>query len=293
MDGLTDSGPTNGRYIGRRSGGLSRLSFARPAVTSTARMERGSSNCEGPQRFPTWYTATGQTSDAHDKQLPSPQGRLRNGEPIEVTFDAELASGRGVELLSVRHQLVSLAVDHLEGDGLRLRRFGFVEVPALPPGSRFALEVDIATEQGVRLTHEMWATAVDITSGESAPDVGPAFMSALAGGELKDPQWCTASLSNQRVEDLKNAVWERRAMDEPQRKAESEAVTRARLQARRQSLLIKIQKAQTTLSTVQERERDPRIIRMAEGRVRNVTQDLERLNADLTKPHESRLPSVQ
>jgi hypothetical protein len=80
---------------------------------------------------------------------------------------------------------------------------------------------------------------------------------------------------------LKEVSWARHREEESRRRLDNEALVQARLDARKASLQVKIHKAKATLDVVRERERDPRVIRMAEGRIRNLGQDLEQLEAEL------------
>jgi len=76
------------------------------------------------------------------------------------------------------------AVVVLGESSLALRRFGSVTIASstMAHGRRYLVTVDLATTTGLRPLLELWATAVDIDSGEIDPGVGDALLTALAGG---------------------------------------------------------------------------------------------------------------
>jgi len=85
---------------------------------------------------------------------------------------------------------------------------------------------------------------------------------------------------------LRNAAWARREREEPRRRVDNEAMAAGRLEAREASMRIKLAKAQSTLARVQQDQRDPRILRIHEGRIRNLGQDLEHLRAEYERQRE-------
>ena len=287
VEGLSNSGPSEGRYVGSTE--------VRALVETLVAATHGSltdANRDGVHLL----RGTPALSDLiwrfQSKQRGSRlsavpfQARLRNGEPIEVTFDAELASVRDVELLSVRHPLVELALDHLEADSLRLRRYGVAEVPTLPPGRRYGVTVEVVEQTGIRPARELWAIAVDLLSGEPAADVGGELLAALASGSMRDAAWGSPTPMAPLLGALRQAAWERRDQEEPRRRLDNEAMAKGRLGAREASLRIKLQKAEATLALVRQDRRDPRVLRMHEGRIRNIRQDIENSRADYARQRE-------
>ncbi len=282
VEGLTDSGPADGRYVGSSEV----IALIEDLLSATG------GRLDAAGRAGVWllrgsaelsdliYTFRGMQG-ATRRSAMLLQGRIRNGEPIEVTFDADLASSRDVELLSIRHPLVDVALHNLENDGLRLRRYGLARLDALPAGTRYAVSVDLIAATGVRPSKELWATAIDICTGESAPDVGLQLLEAVASGALAEAAHVRPTPMEPFLVPLRDIVWSRHHAEESRRRLDNEALVRARLDARRASLEIKLQKARATLDVVMERERDPRVIRMAEGRIRNLGQDLQQLEAEL------------
>ena len=282
VEGLSESGPVDGRYVGttevrtliehmlRATGGKLEKS-ERPGIL----LLRGSNELSD-----LIYRFRG-TQGASRRSAVLFQGRISNGEPIEVTFDADLASTRDVELLSLRHPIVDVAVQQLENDGLGLHRYGIGRLATLPSGTRYAVTVDLVASTGVRPTKELWSTAIDIQTGAVAPDIGVQLMEAVANGSLEEATGATPTPMEPFLASLKEVSWARHREEESRRRLDNEALVRARLDARKASLQVKIHKAKATLDVVMERERDPRVIRMAEGRIRNLGQDLEQLEAEL------------
>lgn len=284
VEGLSESGPADGRYVGTtevrtliehllRATGGGLENSKHPGI----QLLRGSKELSD-----LIYRFRG-TQGASRRSAMLFQGRVSNGEPIEVTFDADLASTRDVELLSLRHPIVDVAVQQLENDGLGLHRYGIGRLRTLPSGTRYAIAVDLVASTGVRPTKELWSTAIDIQTGAVAPDVGVQLLEAVANGSLEEATGATPTQMEPFLALLKEASWARHREEELRRRLDNEALVRARLDARKASLQVKIHKAQATLDVVLERERDPRVIRMAEGRIRNLGQDLEQLEAELEK----------
>ena len=287
VEGLSSSGPSEGRYVGASE----IFALVETLVTATkGTLVRG--DLEGvfvlrgtPALSDLVWSFQSKHRGSRLSAVPF-QARLRHGEPIEVTFDAELASVRDVELLSVRHPLVELAVDHLEADTLRLHRYGVAEVPSLPRGERFAVTIDLVEQTGIRPARELWASSVDLRTGEAAPDVGGELLAALASGALRESTWGTTADMRRWLGSLRNAAWARREREEPRRRVDNEAMAAGRLEAREASMRIKLAKAQSTLARVQQDQRDPRILRIHEGRIRNLGQDLEHLRAEYERQRE-------
>lgn len=284
VEGLSESGPADGRYVGTTE--------VRALIEHLLRVTGGElENSKHPgilllrgskELSDLIYRFRG-TQGASRRSAILFQGRISNGEPIEVTFDADLASTRDVELLSLRHPIVDVAVHQLENDRLGLHRYGIGRLATLPSGTRYAVAVDLVSSTGVRPTKELWPTAIDIETGAVAPEIGVQLLEAVANGSLEEATGATPTPMEPFLASLKEVSWARHREEESRRRLDNEALVRARLDARKASLQVKIHKAKATLDVVMQRERDPRVIRMAEGRIRNLGQDLEQLEAELEK----------
>jgi len=287
VDGMTDSGPVDGRYVGAAEVRMLVGTLVRStgAVLSAPDGE-GVHTLRGTQQLGDLLWNMRRQEKGSKYPIATLQARLVNGDPIEVTFDAELASRRDVELLSVRHPLVGLAVRQLAADSLNLRRFGRVAVPGLPTRQRYAVEIDLVETTGVRPSRELWATAVDIGTRALADDAGPAILTALAEGTLGDAQPVGDDAVRSLLPRVKDAAWSRRNAEERERRADNDALVEARLQSGRHSLQLKIDRVTATLEQVRRDERDPRVIRLHEGRLRNLREATAELEATATAQRE-------
>ncbi|MEU1595118.1 helicase-related protein [Streptomyces sp. NPDC005708] len=110
-------------------------------------------------------------------------------QPLRACFTAHTSTQTAAPLLSVRHPLVRTAHWWFMEQAATLGRYGRVQVPGLPPGSRYLVEVRLARADGARPRRELWTTAVDTASGREVPEVGTALLTALASGDLADPPW--------------------------------------------------------------------------------------------------------
>lgn len=282
VEGLSESGPVDGRYVGTTEVRALIDHILRATGSNLEKSEQpGILLLTGSKELSDLIYRFRGTQAASRRSAVLFQGRISNGEPIEVTFDADLASTRDVELLSVRHPIIDVALQHLERDRLALHRYGLARLATLPFDTRYAVTVDLVAATGVRPTKELWSTAIDIRTGAIAPDVGVQLLEAVANGSLEEATEAIPTPMEPFLTALKEVSWARHRDEESRRRLDNEALVEARLDARKTSLEVKIDKARATLDVVMERERDPRVIRMAEGRIRNLGQDLEQLEAEL------------
>ena len=197
VDGLTESGPGNGRFVG-------------PTELHAVLVEllkRTHGQLRGPDEEGIYHLTGSRelaaallSSNVPDGGSRHPRARLaamlRDEEPMPVTLSAEAASGRDIDLLSSRHPLVKLALEVLSESSLVLRRFGRATVPALPAGRRYLVTVDLAATTGLRPLLELWATAVNVDTHEIDPDAGDVLLAALADGTLADAPPAEATLTD-------------------------------------------------------------------------------------------------
>jgi hypothetical protein len=206
---------------------------------------------------------------------------LREGQPVEVTLSSEQASHWDVELLSTRHPLVRLAVDDLGQEVLDLRRFGRVALPGLPAGRSYLAAVYLAESTGLRPALELWGVAVDSASRHVSSEVGELLLSALAEGKLGE----TSQSPPDDLEELLALADDWMAMRqrevELQRRQDNTALVEARLQSHRESIRLKIRRAEETLETVRVEGRGQSILRLHTGRIRHLRQRLAELDAEM------------
>ena len=284
VEGMSGSGPSDGRYIGESELRLLVDNLVRGTGGSLSQADReGIHVLRGtPALSDLIWRLQSKNRGSRPSAVPF-QARIRNADPIAVTFDADLASTRDVELLSVRHPLVELGLAYLEEESLRLRRYGLVEVPRLPAGKRYAVRVDLVEQTGIRPLRELWATAINAETRLPEPDVGGELLTALADGSLRDCTWGSRVDMTSLLSALEEAVWAQRSREEPRRRLDNEAMAQGRRDAREASLRIKLHKGETTLALVMQDRRDPRVIRMHQGRIRNIRQDIDNLHAEFAR----------
>jgi len=284
VEGMEESGPADGRYVGAAEVQMLIGTLARITGASLSGPDgRGAYRLKGTPELADRLWELRRDGNGTKFSVTALQGVLDRGEPLEVTFDAELASQHDVELLSVRHPLVRLALRVLEKDRLQLRRYGRVSVPGAPAG-RYLVQVDLVTATGVRPTREMWATAIDVDTGEVVDEVGRQVLVALAEGRLSDA--ASSSDVSHMLVPLRDAVWSRRQAAEVQRRRANDSMVTARLDSRRQSITMKIDKVSGTLKQVLAAERDARVIRLHEGRLRNLREELHEAEVTLGQQRE-------
>lgn len=273
IDGMTNRGPTDGRYVGesevRR---LLDVLFKRYGGSISAKDGEGFATLRGTHPLGTALLRSRLARQGTMYTVPQLAQLLRDEDDIRVTFSSDVASGHSIELLSSRHPLVTLALHTLAEDDLYLRRFGYVGVPGLPKGQRFAVRLDLVTSTGLRPRTEFWATGVDVVSGEVASDVEGPLLTGLAEGTFRvvGPTSETVPLTT-----LESLLSSKRREVQAERSRDNVAMVEGRIQSRRQGISRKIDRTRGTLASLRAAGGDPRIIRLHEGRLRNLTQDHE------------------
>lgn len=136
------------------------------------------------------------------------------------------------------------------------------------------MRIDLVATTGIRPRTEFWATAVDLATGEVANDIEGPLLAALAEGTFQEVQPAPAPVPLEELEALLSA--KRRAV-QGERRQDNEAMVEGRIQSRKQGLTRKIIRTRETLQDLRSKGRDQRILRLHEGRIRNLEQDLEEI----------------
>lgn len=279
IDGMTDRGPTDGRYIGesevRRMLGVV---FKRYGGSISAVDTEGRAVLRGAPALGVALQRSGLPRQGTMYSIGQLGQLLRDEEAIAVTFAPEVASRHHIELISSRHPLVALALKVFAEDEIFLRRFGFVGIPGLPKGQRFAVRLDLVSTTGIRPRTEFWATGIALASGEVAPDVEGPLLTALAEGTFQEIPTTPTQVP---LSDLEALLSAKRRKVQTERRQDNEAMVEGRIQSRRQGIERKIRRTHETLAAQRMSDGDPRIIRLHEGRLRNLTQDLEEIVCSL------------
>jgi superfamily II DNA or RNA helicase len=283
VDGMTDQGPTQGRFVGP---GEIRLLVERlltqlgGKLTSPSRL--GICRLIGTAELATRLRMLDIRRSGSMRPVGQLAAELATRQEIRVTFDSDVASKHEVELISSRHPLVDLALKTLEEDALNLRRFAVVGIPDLVMGAESALvRLDMVRSTGVRPRVELWASAVDLDSGDSLEDLGPVLLECIAHGRLVDAAREPHRLVRARLEALDELAVTRRRDVQRERRADNEALVDARLASQERSIDIKTERARATLADVRERQLDDRVVRLHEGRIKNLELDRARVQHEL------------
>lgn len=282
IEGLSEHGPTNGRFVGSREIKqiILRLCSLTGATLSDADAN-GVATLRGTSEMAEQLRAAPRSQRIGATSIGRLATRLQNRERIAVTFDAELASRHGIELLSLRHPLVSLALHELNRLESTLARFGAVGVPGLPIETRYVAQVDLVTTTGIRPQLELWVTSLAWPDLRDAPQVEGLLLTALAEGTLQDGSGRVPRFDSDILDRLGDAFYQRRQEARAVRAADNSALVDARIDARRHSFGVKIERARAALMSDADSAVDERIARMHSGRVRNLEAELQAIELQL------------
>lgn len=283
VDGMTDDGPMQGRFVGP---GEVRLLIERLLAQHGGKLtppsQLGICRLTGTAELATRLRMLDIRRSGSMRPVGQLAAELATRRDIRVTFDSDVASRHEVELISSRHPLVDLALKTLEEDALNLRRFAVVGIPGLEMAAQSALvKLDMVRSTGVRPRTELWASAVDLDSGESLEDLGPVLLDCIAHGRLVDVAREPHHLVGARLEVLDELAVTRRRDVQRERRADNEALVDARLASQERSIDIKTERARTTLADVRERQLDDRVVRLHEGRIKNLELDRARVQHEM------------
>ena len=272
VEGLSNEGPTNGRYVGAaelqmllesllvETGGTLRATSSDLVFTIHGSDELGSALRK--LRVTTSGTMHG---------IGKLGSLIRDGNPITATFDPHYEGVGAIELITARHPLIRLAVERLRERRDHLPRFGAVGVPGINPTTTALVSIDLVRATGgVRDTQELWITAVDRNTGALIPDMPDAIMTALAEGALQPAtvQFETGATKAQLLQ-IQALVSLRQANEKAERTQENDALVSARVASEQRSVRNRLDRVSAQLQRTRGHESDPRILRMLEGQVRN------------------------
>jgi hypothetical protein len=288
VDGMGESGPTDGRYVGpSESRRLVERLLARCGGSLSEPNRQGICRLVGSEELAQAVRKVSQQRSGSLRPVGRLAADLRDEVPIRVTFDSDTASKFDVELISPRHPLVSAALGVLDDSTLSLCRFAVVGVDDLAvPESGCLCKLDLVHSTGLQPRLELWVTAVALDGGEALPELGGHLLEAAAQGRLRDVDVRAHPAIETLLSKLDEEVSSRRREVQAQRRRDNDALIEARIASRRSSIELKIDRAQRTLTEVISRERDPRVIRMHEGRIKNLRVDLDDMERDLSERRE-------
>lgn len=278
VEGLTELGPADGRFVGAVE--------LRTVVQGALDKFGGTLRAEGQGVWRLHGTAelavALRTLPTNKRGSLEAFGRLlsavRDEEPWPVTFESEVASRHDVDLISSRHPLTVLGMQVLRDEALHLDRFGSVRVKGVR-GS-YLVAVHLAESSGLSPRRELWTTGIDLDTGRADNAVGNALLTALAEGGLGES---SLTAEPARVRELYNLARQRVAQRttrvQGERRQENAALVEGRLASQLQSNLMKTNRASEALANLRAAGRDPRVIRMYEGRLRGLRNAREEIEA--------------
>lgn len=272
VEGLNEEGPTNGRFIGRAE--IRRLLdelFQRCGGRLREPNRQGIFELIGSRELGTRLRHSQIDRDGSRHTVSKLATLMYNSTPVPCTFEPAMAAREPIELLSARHPLVKLALEVLGEEDLALPRFGSVTIPSIQD-RHYLVKIDLAETSGLRPLVELWATAINLETQEEDPAVGDLLLTALAEGTLGDgPPEPPATLRRawQRAREQASI---RRMLTERSRTQENAALVEGRIRARESSLDIQMRKTEDMIERLQVDGRDRNIIRLHQGRIRNLRE---------------------
>ena len=280
VEGLTENGPTGGRYVGKHEvAGLLRGLVERHGGTLTEPDAAGITSMRGT---PALARALADTT--HRVKPPHPGigrliARLREMDPTPVTYTALADETDAIELITTRHPLTRLAIRELDTEPALLPRFGALRINGAAAAGRTILaRVDIAHSEGVNSIRELWITAVDQSTLERVDEVEELLLTQLAANTLLPASTPGALLSRPASAQLERMLSHRQSAVRDERAQDNDALVAARRAAELDGLERKLQKAQQQLleQTMKLSPSNP-YLRMQAGKVQHLRESRDRI----------------
>lgn len=275
IKGLTDSGPSDGRYIGEAEL-FHFLEYITELHGGELRMHPDRTvELRGTQSLgaEVAYLDTDQVVSAAAKRRVASQ--LHAASPFILTFDPETASDRGIELVNAGHPLVRAAVASLRQSRNELPRFGHLRLPSLAPGQHILASVDlIRAEGGLIEGSELWVTAVDMESMERVPRVGDSLLLALAQGQILEAAHDTEALLAPALLSVRREVSRRLNLERSERQDENQALVETRITSFSQSISIKLARLRDGLDKIISSKKSERVVPMWRAKISHLERDL-------------------
>lgn len=268
IEGLTDSGPSGGRYIGVAE--LHRLLTSLCASTGARYEQTGE---RAVLRASPALLGALQALLRNDRSRSAQQllSRLRQDEAVVLDFDASRAEDT-VELVTSRHPLIRLAIERMRASEDTISRYGSVAIDGAPFAGPIWARVDRAESTGVIPVRELWISAVD-DHGAPVQDAEGAMLAALAEGRWRDSSTSAGRPDRTTVDTLRGALLRRQAVTQQDRQRENQALIASRIAADEQLLRRKIDQAEERLLRART-SASPVPARIETGRLRNLRADL-------------------
>jgi len=200
--------------------------------------------------------------------------------PFSVTFDGEAAGTGNGEYVGVRHPLVRAAVAEIRTAKRPLPRYAVIALHGLQVPAPAVVLLSLVETTGLRPQLELHPVAHYLDGHGSCDEIGYAVLQALtAGGIRSTPAEVPATAVIEALRVAEGRAEQQRYQWERERSAANAALVDARIASQSAAIDVKVQQAERTLQLVSGR--DPRLTRMYESRVRNLTVRRQGIQGDL------------
>jgi superfamily II DNA or RNA helicase len=278
IQGMTEDGPTNGRYVGPKE--LEML------VTNLMERHGGSFTvqADGVLSIIGNPKLAALLNELPREQIRSQSARTRTAQqfsserPLKATFDPHHPQIEDLELINSGHPLSVLATEELRQRRDTLVRFGAVSVPGLEKGKTYLASLNlIRSLGGLTSSHELWVDAINLKYNVEEPTVGNALLTALAAGHLEEFTGSSDHLLESAYEVLSSNVEDRLFSERRERTQENAALVEARIESYRTSISVKLKRAQDVLNNFYQNKPYSSVIPMWESIVRRHENDLSQV----------------
>ena len=272
IEGLESELLNTGRYIGQRELALLLEDWATVNEGSVVTLQEGVRlKLRGSRAMEKDLLAVQTRGERSSREVERLAEQLRNEEDIAIGLDVELSRVKGWSLLTANHPLVRAALAVPSHQQARYSHVILADETSMK--GTYLVLLSIARWKGVRESSELWATAVDLESGELAPStVGGALLSSAAEGNLSDGEAPVVEVGS--LTSVLTAAVNRRDIREEWLQRENASLVAVRRTSLEQSYIRQIADDQRRLKTAQERGSD-RAVLMFEGRIRQRRARLE------------------
>lgn len=278
IQGMTEDGPTNGRYVGPKELEMLVTNLMERHGGSFAVQPDGVLSIIGNPKLAALLNALPRD------QIRSQSARTRTAQqfsserPLKATFDPHHPQIEDLELINSGHPLSVLATEELRQRRDSLVRFGAVSLVGVKREKTFLASVNLIRSQGgLTSSHELWVDAIDLNDNSAAPTVGNALLAALAAGQLQDFSGPIDTGLESSYEVLSHIVDDRLFSERSERTQENAALVEARIESYRTSISVKLKRAQEVLNNLYLNRPNSTVIPMWESIVRRHENDLSQV----------------
>lgn len=283
IQGMTEDGPTNGRYVGPKELEMLISHLVERHGGSFSVQADGVFNILGNPKLAALLNALPR------EQIRSQSARTRTNQqfsserPLKATFDPHHPQIDDLELINSGHPLTVLATEELRQRRDQLVRFGSVSLSEFAQGTTYLAAVNlIRTQGGLNSTHELWVDAIDLSNDLEAPEIGNVLLANLAAGNLTDFRGQIPTRLEESYEALSRIVDSRLFAERTERAQENSALVEARIESYRTSISVKLKRSKDVLENLYTNRPNSTVIPMWESIVRRHENDLSQVEYKFT-----------